>query len=286
MKGSGFRFTERLPPASSPSQALCHHPGSPDGLPRVIALAAFSPLVGAFGASGLRLRRLRFWPRARSPWVPPAATGGTCWNLASLTDFCNQHEDRTHPANDRPSLEAAFPTLHPCRCNVSLFWGSPSRGNTAPTVSGAFPEPKLRPDAKDAGCAGRTHPSQHARGGAEANSSSFERLLCHRLDLPGSWHPQGDRADRGPRPTSRANGTGLQKSLRRLPLSESLCRELILRGRHPSTAQGRLPEWTRLFHDPDLTALTDMAGLDPRRITPKGPARNHSLQGEIGRAHV
>lgn len=144
----------------------------------------------------MRLRRLGLSPRARPPWVPPAATGETCWNLTSLTDFCNQHEDRTHPANDRPSREAAFPALHPCRCNVSLFWGSPSRGNTAPTVSGAFPEPKLRPDAKDAGCAGRTRSSQRARGGAEANSNSFERLLCHRLDLPRAGTPRGPRRSR------------------------------------------------------------------------------------------
>ena len=284
MKGSGFRFTERLPPASSPSQALCFHPGSPDGLPRAIALAAFSPLVGAFGSSGLRPWRLRLWPRARSPWVPPAATGGTCWNLTSLTDFCNQHEDRTHPANDRPSPEAAFPTLHPCQCNAPPFWVSPSRGNTAPTVSGAFPKPKLRPDAKDASCAGRTHPSQRARGGAEANSSSFERLLCHQLGHPRGWDPKDDLASQDPRPTSRANGTGLRKSLRRLPLSESRCRELILHGRHPSAARGRHSEWTRLFHDPDLTALTGMTSLEPRRITPKGPARNHSLRGDLRRS--
>jgi len=49
-------------------------------------------------------------------------------------------------------------------------------------------------------------------------------------------------------------------------------RELSLPGRHPSAARRRLLGWSRLFHDPNLAALTGMAGLESRRVTPKGPA--------------
>lgn len=97
-------------------------------MPAAIALDAFSLLVGALGASGLRLWTRRLWPRARLPWAPPAATGGTCWNLTSPTDFCYQHEDRTHAANDHPSREAAFPSLPGRRCNVVPALGFPFVG--------------------------------------------------------------------------------------------------------------------------------------------------------------
>lgn len=236
----------------------------------MIALDAFSLLVGALGASGLRLRLLRLWPRARLPWVPPAATGETCWNLASLTDFCNQHEDRTHPANDRPSLEAAFPSLPSRRCNVVPVLGLPFEGQHCSDGERRVSEAEAPARRRSAGCAGRIRSSQRARCGAAAHSGSSERLSRHRLDLPGGWDPREDRADQGPLPTSRANGTGLRKSLRRLPLPESRCRELILRGRQPSATRGRRPDWTRLFSRPRPDCLD---GHDRSRPTANHPRR-------------
>lgn len=250
----------------------------------------------------MRLWLLRLWPRARLPWIPPAATGGTCWNLTSLADFCNQHEDRTHPANDRPSREAVFGRFLVAGATLSLLWGSPSQVSTAPTVSGAFPKPKLRPDANDAGCAGRIHSTQHARSGAEANSGSSERLFRHRFEFPESWDPRGNRTGQGPHPTSRANGTGLQKSLRRLPLSGNRCRERILRGRQPFRRPRTTSGLDAPFSRPRPDCLdghdrSPAAANHPRRTgtKPLPPGRlaallttsaDWSLTAKIGRAHV
>lgn len=211
------------------------------------------------------------WPRARSPWAPPAATGEACLNLTSLTDLCNQHGGRTHPASDRSSLGAAFPKLR----SPSLERppkGDPCSGTRAAFCRNLLPKHRAPVRRRNAGSAGRICLTQHARCGAVADSGSSEHLIGRRFHVPEDWRPRSSSTGQGPRPTSRANGTGHLKNLRCFPPPESHGGELLPPSRHPSAARRLLPNERAFFHDSGPAALTGWPAPDPRR--------------EIGRAHV
>jgi hypothetical protein len=75
---------------------------SPGVATRIVLSTPFHPWLPFFAD-------LALW--ARSPWAPPAATGGAYLDLTSLPDFCNHTKDRAHWANVRTSSEAPFLAL-------------------------------------------------------------------------------------------------------------------------------------------------------------------------------
>lgn len=200
MKDSGFRVTERLLPASSPSRALCARlrlavwlaEGQSLSTPLRSWLVPLVPLACAFGTSdfGLKLG-------PRGPLQPQPVGLAGIWHrlLTSATNTKAGHTLRTIVPHSKRRFRRDVVAL----ASMSLFWGVPFEdpllgGNTAWTVSGAFPEPKPRPDVRNASCAGRIRSSQRARCGAEANSNSFEHLACHRSTLPRKLRAPGRAA--------------------------------------------------------------------------------------------
>jgi hypothetical protein len=142
VKGSGFRDTGRLQPASNPSRALRF---SPRARHPAIALDVFSPSAPGFGLGPRQPRR------PQPPWP--------IWIWRRLLTYATNTEAGHTERTTVPHPKRAFLTL---RCLGA---------EATETVSGAlYRARRLRTDTKGIGHAGRGHPSQHARGGTEANS--------------------------------------------------------------------------------------------------------------------
>jgi len=131
--------------------------------------------------------RLKLSRWARSPWAPPAATGGTCLDRTPPTGFCNLTKTWAHLANDHSSHQAAFPTLG-C-LGTPRLWAALLRSY------------RLGPRRKRLGHAGRSRPSQLVRGG---NRGPLELLRTPRIQLAArddSWSMSPEATK--PRPDSR-----------------------------------------------------------------------------------
>lgn len=121
-------------------------------------------------------------PGARSPWAPPAATGGACLDPTSLADFCQPSR--------MPGHTWRAPAPHAKRRFRRLAVPDPERPGT---VSGPVVPASRRTPAE---------PAEVARvsvraAAAEANSDFLERLGVAGTATPGLESPEG--ADR-PRP--------------------------------------------------------------------------------------
>jgi len=115
-------------------------------------------------------------PRTRSPWAPPAATGGACLDQTSLTDFCNHTKDRAHWTNVRSSPGSAVSDPSPPRRPKGL------RTRERLVEFGTL---EHRP-------AGRSHPSQHARGGSRGQLDLPRVPPGHQIRSRDSWNHPGE----------------------------------------------------------------------------------------------
>lgn len=142
-------------------------------------------------------------PEARSPWSPPAATGGACLDPASLADFCQPSRMPGH------TWRASVP--HAKRRFRSLAVLDLERPGT---VSG----PGVPTSRRNAGRTGRGRPSQRARGGSRGQLRLPRAPRCHRNRSCGVGSPARSRPAKTPSRTSRANGDDPRGGRRRFPL--------------------------------------------------------------------
>lgn len=181
MKNAGLGDAERLPPAGNLSRVRRSHRRT---CRTVITLDACS-LVAWFAAKAANPL-----PHARSPRVPPAATGETLLDRTSPTDFCYQRESRTHPVNDRPSLELPFP---PARRPI------PDREQRIPEAE--------TPDRHTRRRLRRSNSLELAFALRQRGQLDLLRAPRRRRhDILASWHRRGCRIRQDPHPAVRANG--------------------------------------------------------------------------------
>jgi len=156
---------------------------------------------------------------ARSPSAPPAATGEACLDQTSLTDFYNHTKDRAHWTNVRTSPETPFLTLL-----VPALRGAPG------IVSGG-----VSPAPESAGPAGRSRPSQHARGGSRGQLELLRTSPCRQPNSKGAGTSPGKRLTKTPPSARRTNGTGLREAGDAFNLQEARaeCRSLLAAARRP-----------------------------------------------------
>jgi hypothetical protein len=165
--GAGFLFRPMpLPPPPRERQPFSRH-RTPSASKQPSSGPSVSPRVatGLVLSTSLHSRPPFFAglpPRARSPWSSPAATGKACLDLTPLPDFCNHTKGRAHWTNVRTSLEAPF-----------LALPAPSPRRDPGFLSGG-----VNPAPEGAGPAGRSRPSQHARGGSRGQLELLRAPLC------------------------------------------------------------------------------------------------------------
>ena len=158
------------------------------------------------------------------------------------------------------------------------FWvfASPAPREAPRVVSGG-----VDPAPESAGPTGRSRSSQLARGGSRGQLELLRAPRCHRPTFFRSWKPR-EPTDR-PRPLLKPaarTAMALEEAGGTFRLQEARRKCHSLRTVHPIPTRGQVSSRTRLFHEPELPALTVGQLRCPRRLTPGDQLATDPFRGD------